>query len=378
MLYDKMVQETQERIGGVNAEAERNLRDIKAQIQLVNEENSQREAEMMTRMQNDATELQSRLSDIDKQVKNFVNQLQAYKTADQLKEELDTSLDHLKKNLTKVDLYQNVVDSLNRNFESIEKINDDVESKLAKFSAEQNQINMMNQKFDRLINLSGTMDQKINELQTTSDDLQALQLSVRGFQESLGEISGRYDRLEKKQSVIDKVNDDVDKAFEELKKMEQKVHEITDEAEALPDRLFGIKKQVEFLTDNAEKITSAVDTVTSLQNIVEEAEKRVDQVQKSREGIARSETRLERLSKDVDEKIQLLARMTQNDMNGRYVQNSEPLSSSQMVTPVQGHLTPQDKETVLNLKRQGWTNSEIARSLKISESEVEVILEMGM
>ncbi|MBQ3965470.1 MAG: helix-turn-helix domain-containing protein, partial [Treponema sp.] len=39
-------------------------------------------------------------------------------------------------------------------------------------------------------------------------------------------------------------------------------------------------------------------------------------------------------------------------------------------------ITPRDRETIIELKRRGWTVDDIARRMKRSVGEVELILEM--
>ncbi|MDE6773827.1 MAG: helix-turn-helix domain-containing protein, partial [Treponemataceae bacterium] len=97
--------------------------------------------------------------------------------------------------------------------------------------------------------------------------------------------------------------------------------------------------------------------------LLADTEARMQQIQAARNGIAGAETRLQHLDKQIDDKMSLLLRATQADM----AKNPGPQSS---------RITPQDRETIIQLKRQGWTVDEIARRMKRSEGEVELILEM--
>jgi len=362
-MYEEMLQETQRRVREQNADADNNIREIKAQIQEINDQNNAREAEMVMRMQNDATDLQTRFSEIDRQVKSFSAQMQSYQKAEQLKNQIDSQIAELKGQLTQIETYQAAMDDLDRHFQSIQEINSDINAKLTKFSTEKNHIDSLERDFDRLVEMSGTMDSKIRELQTTNDDLQSLQLTVRNFQETLGGISDRYERLEKKQQVIDQVSASVDKTFEDLKDLEQRLEQASRQSSILPDRISDVQKNVENLMSSNSRINDAVDKVTSLQGLLDDTEKRVRDLQQSREGIARSETRLNELSAEIDSKFQLLAKLTKEDL-------------SKNPGPVESRLSPQDRESIHHLKRQGWSVEEIARSMKRSVSEIELVLEM--
>ncbi len=212
------------------------------------------------------------------------------------------------------------------------------------------------------------MDDKISELQTTNDDLQSMQLTVRSFQETLGEISGRYDRLEKKQEIIDQVSSEVDKTFDNLKDIERRLTDVTRQANNLPDTISDIQGKIDFITNNTGKINDAVDKISSLQNLLEETEKRAETVRNSREGIGNSETRLMNLSKEIDDKIDMLERISASELE------KSPSGSS---SSKNDRLSPKDKETIIALKRRGWSVEEIARNMKRSEGEIELVLEMG-
>lgn len=274
--------------------------------------------------------------------------------------------------MSKLDSYQSKMDSLEEHFKNIERINNDVDEKLSRFNSERLRIDTMSQKFDKLVSLSDSMDKKISELHSTSDDLQNMQLTVKGFNESLDKISERYDRLDKKSEMIDMVSDEVDKTFQNLKDVEEKVKTVSDSASVLPEQLSDIQQQVSFLIENKDSITDALDKVSDLKNILTDAEKRAEQLQISRQGIARSETRLENISRSIDEKIRDLAKY-----NGIEGDMEVPLSQPSSY-PYPNDFSPQDKARIIQLKRRGWSLEEIARNMKRSISEIEIVLELGL
>jgi DNA-binding NarL/FixJ family response regulator len=89
----------------------------------------------------------------------------------------------------------------------------------------------------------------------------------------------------------------------------------------------------------------------------------VDKIKTERDGVNRSEERLAKLSKDIDGKLQLLGQLTNAD-----VERNRPSS--------QRNLTPQDREYIKELKRQGWTIQSIAKAMKRTETEIELLLEI--
>ncbi len=362
-IYDSMLEETGRRVKETNAEVDQKLQEIKNAIQRVTEENGAREAEFVMKMQNDATDLQSRMSEIDHQVKAFASQLQNYQKAEQLKTQIDNQIEDLKKQLGQIETYQASVDDLERHFKEIQDINTDINGKLTKFAAEKNHIDTIERNFDRLIELSGNMDNKIHDLQATSDDLQSLQLTVRNFQETLGSISDRYERLEKKGSVIDQVAANVDKTFDQVQNLERRLEQANRQTNILPEAINQVQANIDNLMSSSGRINDAVDKVTSLQGILDDTERRIVDLQSSREGIARTETRLKQLSDEIDSKFSLLKQVIS-------------INSGSSTTVADTRLSPEDKQNIHDLKKMGWKNEEIARSLKRSLTEIELVLEM--
>ena len=88
-------------------------------------------------------------------------------------------------------------------------------------------------------------------------------------------------------------------------------------------------------------------------------------MQKAHEWIAHAETQLENLDKDIQERIKIVGTILKED-GGR------PAPRSGKGAPPIG-----TRESVAKLARQGWSNDEIATALKLSKSEVELILEIG-
>ena len=97
--------------------------------------------------------------------------------------------------------------------------------------------------------------------------------------------------------------------------------------------------------------------------ILSETEKRIDTLQDDKEWLAKTETRLVDLNRDVTGKIRTLGEISKPTL-------SKSNSGSS--------ITPSIKETVISLAHHGWTPENIAEKLKLSVGEVELILETPM
>jgi hypothetical protein len=93
-------------------------------------------------------------------------------------------------------------------------------------------------------------------------------------------------------------------------------------------------------------------------------EERAASLLKSREWLAKTETRLQELSREAQEQVKLLGSLLKEGAKG---------------TPRgdRGAPTMSARETVTKLAHQGWTVEQIATATKLSRGEVELILELS-
>ena len=169
-------------------------------------------------------------------------------------------------------------------------------------------------------------------------------------------------------SFIEYVNDgiyiiNVDNAFEKLKDIERRLENCNRASGELPDRISTLKTEVDSILENIPKVKDAIGKLDSLDAILSETEKRIDTLQDDKEWLAKTETRLVDLNRDVTGKIRTLGEISKPTL-------SKSNSGSS--------ITPSIKETVISLAHHGWTPENIAEKLKLSVGEVELILETPM
>ena len=108
-------------------------------------------------------------------------------------------------------------------YNQICKMKEHVEQEIENFEAEKSKVEKLGEDYQKMITLSGTIEEKIRGLETTYDELQNMEVQVRDFQDNLASISARYDRLEQKNGILDRVVKDVDNSFEYLKTLEDRL-----------------------------------------------------------------------------------------------------------------------------------------------------------
>lgn len=190
--------------------------------------------------------------------------------------------------------------------------------------------------------------------------MQVFQLEIRKFQETLTDISNRYDRLEKKNNILETTIDGVDKTFENLEMLEKRLGECDKQTQTMPDRVRNLESDYSLLTAQSGKINEVFDKMTSLDSILKDTDLRIEEVAKNKDWIAKTEKRLEEMTKEAQGQVKLYSDLLKGERRKKNNEGAPPLAV---------------RENVIKLARQGWTSEEISTSLKLTLGEVELILD---
>ena len=362
-MYTQMLQDTEDRVRTQNADSSRKLTELSNELQSISEKNRNEQSSLIMKMQGDANAMQGTMNSLSKELESIRSQMQIYDKASQLKKELDSKIELLEEDFDRIDSYKKIAQNLNTQYNELCKMKESFESRVDDFEKEKAKIESIEHKYTQMMNASANIDEKIRQLSNTNDELQNMEISVRDLKDSVSDVSNRYSRLEQKHEVLDRVNKDVDAAFENLKNLEDRLKDCERQSSTLPDEIRVVQKNVDELLRSGPKIGDAIAKLENMQELLKDADKRLETINSTRQGINLQEQRLQQLSKSVDSKFDDLKAITRSEIE------KNPSVDGK-------HVTPAQRSSVRTLKRQGWTTAEIAKQLKLSQMEVELILEV--
>ncbi|HQF73545.1 MAG TPA: hypothetical protein PK786_06595 [Treponemataceae bacterium] len=359
--YEEMTSGTALRVREHAAETDQTIRSLKSMVQDIRESVDQTRERLFGKVQSDAQSLNQTIEEIDKKQKAFIAQTRIYDRADEMKASLETSIENIKDEISRLDIYRETMNTLETQYGKVRKLEEEANQKLSKFMAEKKRIDILESDFTRLLALSDSIDRKISELTLTNDDLQQYQVQIRRFEESIAEVNTRYERLEKKTVVLDQTVDGVDHAFENLRDLEKSLEQWKEGVSGIPEQLETIRETLDVLMASREKSAFMIEKLETLDSVLEDVEARTEKMQTAREWLARTETRLEEISKQSQDQLKLLGDLLKQDSAAKKTRGAPPIGI---------------RENVVKLAHQGWKVDEIARALHLSRGEVELILEL--
>jgi predicted RNase H-like nuclease (RuvC/YqgF family) len=226
----------------------------------------------------------------------------------------------------------------------------------------------MENDFNRLIQTSQAVEEKLTQVSTSDDILQAVQVQIRKLEDALKETGEKYQRLERKNQILEETNSGIDRNFKALQSSEAAIKKAGEDITLLSDQAESLRSTVETLSAESEKARDATEKIAVLDESVSLIEKRIADMQVAREWLARNETELKKLDQDVQQTLRLTRSILERE-SGK--------ADASGKTGGKGALPPRDRENVIRLKRAGYTVEQIANTMKISQGEVELILEIG-
>ena len=361
---DAAVEEARRRARELAAESDERLAATRAAIQDAHQDADAFRTELFSRTEEQARNLDGAIKDADRRIKEFVAQTKLFEKADELKLALERKIEDLHTDLDKLDQRRSEAAELEAQFIKIKRLEDEVNAKMTRFLSERHRIEVMEADFNRLIQTAQSVDEKLVQVTASDDTLQALQAQLRRLEDAVKDAEEKYQRIEKKNQILDATSDGIDRNFQSLRDMESALKHYYDEIKKLQSSLEGVKPVIESLSKDRDRALEVAEKLVHVDKFMAELEDRIEKMQKAREWLARTETRLEELSKQAQEQVKLMGTLLKEE-------GKKGLSKDKGAPPIGV------RETVVKLAHQGWTVDEIARTVKLSRGEVELILEIS-
>ena len=354
--------EFQKRSRELLSEADVRLKEFRESAADIKEKVEGAQGKLFGKIEDQYKILSVKLQEIDKRQKNFVTQTKIFDRADSLKISLEENLEDLKSEIARVDAMSKEIKESERKFIKVQKLGEEVSAKFTRFLNERGRIEEMEGDFKKLINLSQAIDVKLNDVTSSNDTLTSLQAQLRQLEELEKDVNVKFERLESKGNILDATTSGVDKNFQSLRELEGRVKDLGSQLSVLPKEFESVKKEIHVLSENKERADQVMEKLKDLDSILNDVEERSQNLQQAREWLARTETRLQDVSKQAQEQVKLLGSIMKEE--------------TRRVSREKGSPNLGAREVVTKLAHQGWSVEEIARATKLSRGEVELILEL--
>ena len=345
-------------------EQDNRIVSVRTAMDDMHREAESRRDDILTRTSEQAKILETGIREAERQIKEFYEQAKIIDHTDELRFELNRHIEDLRADMDRLEQRRAETTQLENQFGKIRRLEDEVNAKMTRFLSEKHRIEQMDTDFNRLLLTSRAVEEKLKEVSASDDMLQQVQLQIRKIAESLGETEERYLRIEKKNQVLDTTNDGIDRNFKDLQDSEKTIKKVNTELDRISEDIQGLHDSIDTLASQSEKAKETAEQMVVLDTALTGIEERIVSMQKAREWIGKAETRLEEINNEILGNLRLLGTVQRE--KGKKASPEE-----------QGAPSTNVRESVIKLSTKGWKVEEIAKTLKLSRSEVELILEIS-
>ncbi|MDR2516917.1 MAG: hypothetical protein LBC88_05995 [Spirochaetaceae bacterium] len=304
------------------------------------------------------------IAEVNRQIQQFIDQTKLFDQAGALKTELERKIEDLKSDMAGLDQRRAEAAELENQFARIRRLEDEINAKMTRFLSEQRRIDLMEADFNRLLQTSQAVGEKLGEVTSSDDTLQAIQVQLRKINDALAETEEKYRRIEKKNQTLETIHIGVDRNFKALQEAEGTAKALTQDMGDLRAKQEDLRLALDKLRAETEQAQAAADRLGLLEQDLSTVEQRIKEMQVAREWIAQAETRMEKIKGELNDQLKLAGEITREENDGPQ-RGSNPVSIA-------------TRDSVHKLHRQGWTDAQIANTLKLSVGEVQLILEVPL
>ncbi len=365
--YDDFVLDFQRKTHEFQSDSELHSKEIRQGLADTRDKVDSLQKKMFVRIEDDYNLVSNNLKEIELKQQDFIAQTQIFDRADSLKESLHEDIESLKDQITQIERSSAEAFSIKDEFANIHHLNEDIQAKFAKVLSEKQKIDTMDERINKIISLSDSVNLKLDEISTTHDTLQDYQVRLRQIEDLQDSIDKRYIRLEKKNSVIDTTTEGVDKNFQIMGQIEKAINTVKLELAPIFESLKEAREENAQFQAEQSKIKNVIDKLSSLDKTIVELDGRIESMNKAREWVAGTESRIDSIGKKAREQVQLFGKLMEK----------EGKAGDRGRKALAGSPDMEVREMVLRLAHEGWKSEEIARTTKLSQGEVELILELS-
>lgn len=313
--------------------------------------------------------LDKRIADIEVTIKQVEKKSIAFEKASEFQDKLKLQINDIKENMNEIKTYKI---SMN-----------DLEKRMLDVS---NNVSETQTKFDDIVQKSNKVDnltQAIDDISYYIDDAEAKIERIREAKLKIDNMGNSIFEIEKKINTIEKQVNTVNSNDQQIKIAISQIDDVMKNAETLmnkyslldkkyDDLLFkeetfeksfkSFEKEANIITQSEYQIREVVDKFNQMDHLIEDLETRIKEINNMREFLVKNQTRVDNLNQEAEKNIKLMQSLMKN--NNEKPENNKIFEKENK------------KEAVMKLRNQGWAIDQIAKSLDLSISEVEFILEL--
>jgi len=319
------------------------------------------------------TAIEKRIKVVEDNLKKLERTDSVIESINVQKEKLLVEFKRIRDDIQSIKVYRNDIDNVEKDVKKISALFTEMNERYKNIINDKKRIDNTELMLKELREISNSIEDKLENIKNGKVAINNLEDKIVIVNQKFKDLDTYFDKIALKEKDIKNIVLDIDKSQEYLsginKRLDATIKRLDDvdyKRDVYEKGFKSLEKNLSTLTNSEEKIDLVINKFSQMDNLIEDLDNRTESISKMREWLFKTEARLSSLNEESEKKIKV--------MDGLINKNNSSSSNKKDNVVDDGS----KKSVILQLKSQGWTIDEIARSIGLSVGEVEFILDFDI
>jgi chromosome segregation ATPase len=373
---DALIEEIDDKMQRFSSESEKLRRDTEQlqkelndtftlELTKLKEELAGRSSKIYEDIERRADKIDGQLISIEERQRTFEENVTVFKQAEQMRIDLENSLVDISERMAKIEGRREEVVHLQTQLDKAFRINESLAEKLASMARERQRFDELDGRIAHIMELSSTIDARFGQISGVTETLQEVQARLRGLEDYEKELGKTLEVLDKRIVIAESTTSGISTNFDKMRELELELNGALQQLTAMQDELTAARRRLEDVNMHQPKIDYLLDFFNTADQKLSEMEGQVTRIDQMRDWMVQAEKRFTELQSDIRTGIKTLGAVKGRDSEG--IENGRVGKADD----TRGN----EDDIIGKLAEQGWSAERIASHLKMSLTEVSLILE---
>lgn len=370
VIYQQEIVKLQEKYKSNEEMVINKLNDYKKDVYRIEQNMKQVDDRFTARFLEHSSILDKKIALIEDNIKKFEKSTGIFEKFDYMKDKLVEELQTLKDSLNTVKKERADVVEIEKRMVNIQSVVKENDQKFNIFLGDKKKIDNLSQTINNLKEVADSVNEKIASIDNAKGIIDSLDNKITLVERKLNSLETVYENATEKENEIRKsvesINDVKNRSMELSKYLEvinKKYDDLEFKRNTFEKVFKNFEKDANLITKSEGKVNDVIEKFNQMDGLIEDLEQRTDSINRIREWLVKAETQIENLNQETDKRIRLLESLFEKVPQSKIVKEKIKDEGNK-------------KETVAQLRSQGWTIDDIAKTLDLSVGEVEFILDL--
>ncbi len=327
-----------------------------------------------TRFMEHTNSIDRRIQEVAEHIKRLERQATSFEHVEAIRDKLIDDTRDLKVDVEQLKRTRDTISSVEKRANELTTMFSGFEEKYDSLLVDKDRVDNMYKSIGEIESLVNDLNKKIENVKESKEKLTDIENRIESANSKLETISNIYETASTKSDELNGLMD----SFDEMKRniydmgsnfdgLNKKYDELDIKRSTFEKVIKNFEKEAAHIIKSGGHFGDILDKFKQMDHLIDDIDERTNTISRLREWLVKSETEIENMNRETDNRIRLLESL----LDKASLENQNPIKE-------QLKDDGNKKKTILQLKEQGWVIDDIAKTLNVSIGEVEFVLNLGI